>query len=96
MPSMAEEIILLFHAECLLRPEQIRIQACTAAIGSLKGPRHGGANLKVAGMHDCIKENVSDWNNEGEVADFLRKILRKEAYDKSGLIYGGAAVVLAR
>lgn len=62
--------------------------AYTAAIGSLKGPRHGGANLKVAGMHDCIKENVSDWNNEGEVADFLRKILRKEAYDKSGLIYG--------
>ncbi|MDE6149305.1 MAG: citrate synthase, partial [Ruminococcus sp.] len=62
--------------------------AYTAAIGSLKGPRHGGANIKVAGMHDCIKENVSNWNDEGEVADFLRKILRKEAYDKSGLIYG--------
>lgn len=62
--------------------------AYTAAIGSLKGPRHGGANLKVAGMHDCIKENVSNWNDEGEVADYLRKILRKEAYDKTGLIYG--------
>lgn len=59
-----------------------------AAIGSLKGPRHGGANAKVIGMHDCIKENVSNWNDEGEVADFMRKILRKEAYDKSGLIYG--------
>ena len=62
--------------------------AYTAAIGSLKGPRHGGANMKVVGMHDCIKENVKDWDNEGEVADFLRKILRKEAYDKTGLIYG--------
>ena len=59
-----------------------------AAIGSLKGPRHGGANAKVIGMHDCIKENVSNWDDEGEVADFMRKILRKEAYDKSGLIYG--------
>ena len=62
--------------------------AYTAAIGSLKGPKHGGANIKVAGMHDCIKENVSNWSDENEVADFLRKILRKEAYDKSGLIYG--------
>lgn len=62
--------------------------AYTAAIGSLKGPKHGGANIKVVGMHDCIKENVSNWEDENEVADFLRKILRKEAYDKSGLIYG--------
>lgn len=62
--------------------------AYTAAIGSLKGPKHGGANIKVIGMHDCIKENVSNWNDEGEVADFLRKIIRREAYDKSGLIYG--------
>lgn len=62
--------------------------AYTAAIGSLKGPKHGGANIKVAGMHDCLKRNVSNWEDEGEVADFLRKILRKEAYDKSGLVYG--------
>lgn len=62
--------------------------AYTAAIGSLKGPRHGGANIKVAGMHDCIMQNVKNWDDEGEVADFLRKILRKEAYDKTGLIYG--------
>ncbi len=62
--------------------------AYAAAIGSLKGPKHGGANIKVVGMHDCIKENVKNWNDEGEVADFLRKILRKEAYDRTGLIYG--------
>lgn len=59
-----------------------------AAIGSLKGPRHGGANLKVAAMQQCIKENVCDWDDEGQVADFLRKILRKEAFDHTGLIYG--------
>lgn len=62
--------------------------AYSAAIGALKGPRHGGANIKVVAMQDCIKENVKNWNDEGEVADFLRKILRKEAFDKSGLIYG--------
>lgn len=62
--------------------------AYSAAIGSLKGPRHGGANLKVTAMQECIKENVANWDNEGEVADFLRKILRKEAFDKTGLIYG--------
>lgn len=62
--------------------------AYSAAIGSLKGPRHGGANLKVAAMQQCIKENVADWDDEGQVADFLTKILNKEAFDGSGLIYG--------
>lgn len=62
--------------------------AYAAAIGSLKGPRHGGANIKVDQMQECIRENVKNWDDEGEVADFLRKILRKEAYDKTGLIYG--------
>lgn len=62
--------------------------AYSAAIGSLKGPRHGGANHKVIQMHEYIKENVQHWDNEGEVADMLRKILRKEAGDGSGLIYG--------
>lgn len=59
-----------------------------ASIGSLKGPRHGGANLKVQRMFEDIKENVQDWTDEKEVADYLRKILRKEAFDGSGLIYG--------
>lgn len=62
--------------------------AYAAAVGSLKGPRHGGANHKVIEMHNCIKENVHNWSDEGEVADFLRKILRKEAYDGKGLING--------
>lgn len=62
--------------------------AYSAAIGSLKGPRHGGANHKVIEMQKCVMENVKHWDNEGEVADFLRKILRKEAGDGSGLIYG--------
>jgi len=52
--------------------------AYSAAIGSLKGPRHGGANLKVAAMHQCIKDNVQNWEDEGEIADFLTKILNKE------------------
>ncbi|MGN0665527.1 MAG: citrate/2-methylcitrate synthase [Huintestinicola sp.] len=62
--------------------------AYSAAIGSLKGPRHGGANHKVIEMQDCIMNNVKNWSDEGEVADFLCKILRKEAHDGSGLIYG--------
>ena len=62
--------------------------AIAAAIGSLKGPQHGGANIKVMGMMDEIKNNVKDWSNEGEVAAYLTKIMRKEAFDRSGLIYG--------
>jgi citrate synthase len=62
--------------------------AYSAAIGSLKGPKHGGANIKVGEMFECVKENVHNWEDEGEVADFLRKILNKEAFDHSGLIYG--------
>ncbi len=59
-----------------------------ASIGSLKGPRHGGANLKVQNMFANIKEHVKDWKNEEEVSDYLQKILNKEAFDGSGLIYG--------
>ena len=59
-----------------------------ASLGSLKGPRHGGANKKVVEMFDEIKENVKNWEDEEEVREYLRKILRKEAFDRSGLIYG--------
>lgn len=59
-----------------------------ASIGSLKGPRHGGANLKVQNMFDDIKAHISDWKNEDEVAAYLQKILNKEAFDHTGLIYG--------
>lgn len=59
-----------------------------AAVGSLKGPKHGGANIKVTKMAEDIKANVKNWDNEKEVKDYLVKILRKEAFDKKGLIYG--------
>ncbi|MCG0278684.1 MAG: citrate/2-methylcitrate synthase [Thermanaeromonas sp.] len=59
-----------------------------AAVGSLKGPKHGGANIKVMEMMEDIKENVKDWKDEDEVKHYLTKILRKEAFDKKGLIYG--------
>ena len=62
--------------------------AYAAAIGSLKGPKHGGANIKVMEMLDFMKENISNWDNEGEVADYMKKLLSKEAGDRSGLIYG--------
>jgi citrate synthase len=62
--------------------------AIAAAVGSLKGPKHGGANIKVAGMIEDIKQGVKDWGDDGEIADYLAKIIRKEAFDRSGLIYG--------
>ena len=62
--------------------------AVAAAVGSLKGRRHGGANIKVMHMMDDIKANVKDWSSEKEVEAYLRKILRKEAFDRTGLIYG--------
>ena len=60
----------------------------SASIGSLKGPRHGGANLKVQNMFTDIKTNVKDWTNEEEVAAYINKILNKQAFDKTGLVYG--------
>ena len=62
--------------------------AISAGIGSLKGPRHGGANLKVAEMMNYLKADVKDITDEGQVADFLKKIINREAGDKSGLVYG--------
>jgi citrate synthase len=62
--------------------------AIAAGIGSLKGPLHGGANLKVREMMENIKTNVKDWKDEEEVRAYLTKILRKEAFDRAGLIYG--------
>ena len=59
-----------------------------AGIGSLKGPLHGGANVKVCAMHDDMKANITNWEDVEEVDNYLTKILNKEAFDKSGLIYG--------
>lgn len=62
--------------------------AISAGIGALKGPRHGGANHKVTEMMNFMKEDVKDITNEGQVADFLRKVINKEAGDRTGLVYG--------
>ena len=62
--------------------------ALAAGIGSLKGPRHGGANIKVVEMLNYLKEDVSDITNEGQVADFLRNVINRKAGDGSGLVYG--------
>ena len=62
--------------------------ALAASVGSLKGPKHGGANVKVIKMINDIKANVSDLSNDKELYDYLVKIVRKEANDNSGLIYG--------
>lgn len=59
-----------------------------AALGSLKGPKHGGANLKVVEMFKDMKDNLKDWNDDEEIKNYLTKLLNKEAFDKSGLIYG--------
>jgi citrate synthase len=62
--------------------------AIAAGVGSLKGYKHGGANIKVMGMMEDIKKGVKHWDSEGEVADYLIKILKGEAFDRTGLIYG--------
>jgi citrate synthase len=67
-----------------------------AAIGSLKGPRHGGANIKVVKMFDEMKREVADWSNEGQVADYLTRLLHKEAFDHAGLIYGVGHAVYSK
>lgn len=59
-----------------------------ASLCSLKGPKHGGANIKVKHMFDDLKANVSDWKDDDAITDYLKKLLNKEAFDKSGLIYG--------
>ena len=62
--------------------------AIAAALGSLKGPRHGGANMKVVHMFEEMKQHVSDWEDDRQIEDYLLKLLNKEAFDHSGLIYG--------
>ncbi|QAT49452.1 citrate/2-methylcitrate synthase [Caproiciproducens sp. NJN-50] len=62
--------------------------AIAASIGSLKGPKHGGANLKVQDMFEDIMENCGDWENEEELSAYLTKILNQQAFDRKGLIYG--------
>lgn len=62
--------------------------AIAASLGSLKGPKHGGANIKVVRMIEDLKEQVKDWNDEDEIRAYLTALLNKQAFDKAGLIYG--------
>jgi citrate synthase len=59
-----------------------------AALGSLKGPKHGGANIKVMYMFDDMKKELADWKDEGAITAYLERLLSKQAFDRSGLIYG--------
>ena len=59
-----------------------------SSLGSLKGPRHGGANIKVVEMFDHLKENIGDWTDEDEIRDYLKRMLEGEVFDHTGLIYG--------
>ena len=67
-----------------------------AAIGSLKGPRHGGANIKVVKMFEDMKREVHDWTDEDEVGNYLRRLLHKDAFDHAGLIYGVGHAVYSK
>ena len=77
-----------FTTHCVTSTDTDTYSAFSAAIGSLKGPKHGGANAKVMAMMDEIKKNVKNWESEGQILDYLCKIFRKEKGDGSGLIYG--------
>lgn len=67
-----------------------------AAIGSLKGPRHGGANIKVIQMFEDMKQEVPDWEDEQLVSEYLTRILNKDAFDHAGLIYGVGHAVYSK
>ena len=98
--AMLLDVMLMLHAEhgggnnstfaCRVLSSSATdpYSAYAAAIGSLKGPRHGGANAKVVSMHEDIRAHVSNWEDEDEVAAYLGKILDKQAFDGTGLIYG--------
>ena len=62
--------------------------AVAASLASLKGPKHGGANIKVSQMFDDLKQTVRDWNDEDEIRRYIERIVDKEAFDKAGLVYG--------
>ena len=62
--------------------------AIAASLCSLKGPKHGGANIKVCQMFEAMKKEIRDWTDEEEIKDYLKRMLNKEAFDNSGLIYG--------
>ncbi len=94
------DLVLVLHAEhgggnnssftmhVVSSSETDTYSAIAASLASLKGPLHGGANIMVNEMMEDLKENVKDWKDEKEISDYLLKILKKEAFNKSGKIYG--------
>ncbi|MCI1997933.1 MAG: citrate/2-methylcitrate synthase [Olsenella sp.] len=98
--AMMLDVMLMLHAEhgggnnstftcrVLSSSGTDAYSAYAAALGSLKGPKHGGANAKAGEMIDDCAANVSDWSSDDQVADYLTKVLNKQAFDRSGLIYG--------
>lgn len=98
--AMLLDVMLMLHAEhgggnnstftcrVLSSSGTDAYSAYAAAIGSLKGPKHGGANYKASEMVDDIAAHVKDWDNDDEIADYLTRILKGEAFDHKGLIYG--------
>ena len=77
-----------FAARVLASAGTDTYSSMAAAVGSLKGFKHGGANIQVSNMFDDIKANVKNWADDDEIAQYVRKILKKEAYDRTGLVYG--------
>lgn len=77
-----------FAARVVSSTETDTYSAIAAAVGSLKGPKHGGANIKAMKMIDNIKENVSDWADDEEIKNYLIRMINKEVFDKTGLLYG--------
>ena len=98
--AMLLDVMLILHAEhgggnnstfttrVLSSSGTDAYSAYAAAIGSLKGPKHGGANFKAGDMIEDVAAHVRNWDSDDEVADYLAKILRKEAFDGAGLLYG--------
>ena len=98
--AMLLDVMLMLHAEhgggnnstfttrVLSSSGTDAYSAYAAAIGSLKGPKHGGANAKVTAMVEDAAENIADWSSEDQVADYLTRIVNGQAFDGSGLIYG--------
>ena len=82
--STAETILSMLRPDRQFTPEEARMLDVMLCLHA----EHGGANHQVLAMQQEIKENVADWSDEGQVADYLAKIVRKEAFDKTGLVYG--------
>ena len=87
---------MLFRSHVVTSSMTDTYSVMAAAIGSLKGPRHGGANIKVVGMFEDMMREVSDWEDEDEISEYLSRLLNKDAFDHAGLIYGVGHAVYSK